>query len=101
MFKNSDSENDAEAGHTHSGRSFKKVPLADLFKQGYRPLNQDEDFYSEEEVGRSDGEYSEFTRTEEVETEELHREEPETSGTTSTVEVSTITPPIVLAALSN
>jgi hypothetical protein len=101
MFKNSDNDSDAEAGHMCSGRSFRKVPLMDLFKQSYGPLNQDKDFYSEEEVGRSDEEYSEFARTEEVETEELRREEPETSGTVPTIEVSTITPPIVLAALSN
>jgi hypothetical protein len=36
-----------------------------------------------------------------VEAEELHQEEPETSGTVPTVEVSTIIPPIVLATLSN
>jgi hypothetical protein len=101
MFKNSDIDSDAEAGHTRSGRSFRKVPLVNLFKQSYGPLAQDEYFYSGEEAGRSDEEYSEFTRAEEVETEELHREEPETSGTVPTVEVSIITPPVVLAALSN
>jgi hypothetical protein len=69
MFKNSDSDSDAEAGHMRSGRSFRKVPLANLFKQSYRPLAQDEDFYSGEEAGRSDEEYSEFSRAEEVETE--------------------------------
>jgi hypothetical protein len=39
-------------------------------------LNQDEYFYSEKEAGRSDEEYSEFTRIEEVEIEELQWEEP-------------------------
>jgi hypothetical protein len=57
MFKNSDNNSDTEAGHTHSGRSFRKVPLTNLFKQSYGPLAQDEDFYSGEEVGRSDEEY--------------------------------------------
>jgi hypothetical protein len=84
MFKNSDNDSDAEAGHTRSGRSFRKVPLVNLFKQSYEPLAQDKDFYSGEEAGRSDEEYSEFTREEEVETEELCREEPETSGTAPT-----------------
>jgi hypothetical protein len=51
MFKNSDSDSDAEAGHMCSGRSFREVPLANLFKQSYRPLAQDKDFYSGEEAG--------------------------------------------------
>jgi hypothetical protein len=100
VFKNSDSESDAKAGHTRSGRSFIKVPLANLFKKSYRPLAQDKYFYSGEEEGRSDEEYSELARTEEVETEELHREEPKTSGTAPTIEVS-ITHPVVLETLSN
>jgi hypothetical protein len=101
MFRNSDSDSDAEAGHTRSGRSFSKVPLANLFKKSYGPLAQDKDFYSGEEAGRSDKEYSEFTRAEEAEVEELHREEPETSGTAPTVEVSIATPLVVLATVSN
>jgi hypothetical protein len=48
-----------------------------------------------------DEEYSESERTKEVGFEELRREELETSGTTPTVEISTITPLIFLATLSN
>jgi hypothetical protein len=101
MFKNSDSDSDTEVGHRRSGRSFKKVPLENLFKKSYGPLAPDEDFYSGEEAERSDEEYSEFARVEKVETGELRQEEPENSGTVPTVEVSIINPPVVLAALSN
>jgi hypothetical protein len=51
MFKNSDNESDAEAGHTRSGRSFRKVPLVNLFNQIYYPLAQDKDLCSGEEAG--------------------------------------------------
>jgi hypothetical protein len=71
MFKNSRNDGDAKAGHTCSGRSLINFPLTELFKQGYGPLNQDKYFYSEEEAGRSDEEYSESARIEEVETKEL------------------------------
>jgi hypothetical protein len=101
MFKNSDSDSDAEARHTRNGRSFIKVPLSNLFKHSYRPLAQDKDFYSGEEAGLSDEEYSEFARADEVETEEIFREEPKTLGTMPTIEVHITTPPIVVAALSN
>jgi hypothetical protein len=40
-------------------------------------------------------------RAEEEQTEEPHREESVNSGTMPAVEVSTITPPVVLATLSN
>jgi hypothetical protein len=70
------SDSDTEVGHTRSGRSLRKVPLENLFKQSYRLLAPYEDFYSGEEAGRSDEEYSEFARAEEVETEKLRREEP-------------------------
>jgi hypothetical protein len=63
-------------------------------------LEQEEYFYSGEEVGRLDEEYSEFTSAEEVQTEELCREEEKTSAVVPTVKVSIITPPIVLASLS-
>jgi hypothetical protein len=66
MFKNSDSDSDTEAGHTRSGRSFREVPLVNLFKKNYR----DEGFYSGEETELTDEEYSESTRAEEVEIEE-------------------------------
>jgi hypothetical protein len=46
-----------------------------LFKKMYGPLAQDEDFYSGEEAGRLDKEYSEFTREEEAKVEELHRDQ--------------------------
>jgi hypothetical protein len=58
MFKNSDSDSDTKAGHTRSGRSFREVPLANLFKNNYG----DEGFYSEEEEDQTDKEYSEFAR---------------------------------------
>jgi hypothetical protein len=97
MFKNSDNDSDTEAGHMRSGRPFREVPLANLFKKNYG----DEGFYSGEEADLTDEEHSESARTEEVQTEELRRGEPETSGTAPTVEVSNITPPVVLEALSN
>jgi len=97
MFKNSNSDSDTEVGHRCSGRPFREVPLANLFKQNYG----DEGFYSGEEVDLTDEEHSESARTEEVQTEELHRGELETSGTTPTVEVSNIILPVVLEALSN
>jgi hypothetical protein len=51
MFKDLDNDSDIEVGHTCSGRSFRKVPLVNLFMQSYKPLSQDEDFYSGEEAG--------------------------------------------------
>jgi hypothetical protein len=100
MLRNSNNDSDVEAGHMCSGRSFKKVPLVNLFKQSYGPLAQDKDFYSGEEAGRLDKEYSEFTREEEAKAEELCREKPQTLGTAPIVKVS-ITPPVVLSTLSN
>jgi hypothetical protein len=35
MFKNSNSDSDTEAGHTRSGRAFREVHIANLFKQNY------------------------------------------------------------------
>jgi hypothetical protein len=92
MFKNSNSDSDTEAGHMRSGRVFREVHLANLFKKNYR----DEGFYSGEEANLTNKEHSESPRT-----EEPRREEPETLGTAQTVEVSTITPPVVSATLSN
>ena len=46
-------------------------------------------------------EHSESAREEEENTKEPHREEMKTSGTTSTIEISTITPPIVSTELRN
>jgi hypothetical protein len=62
MFKNSDNDSDTEGGHTCSGRPFREVPLANLFKKNYR----DRGFYSGEEVDLIDEEYLESARTEEV-----------------------------------
>jgi hypothetical protein len=77
MLKNSDNDNDTKAGHTRIGRVFIEVHFVNLFKKKYR----DEDFYSEEEVDLTDEEHSEPAREEEEEAEELHRDEPKTSGT--------------------
>jgi hypothetical protein len=72
MFKNLDNDSGTEAGHTSSGRSFREVPLVNLFKNNYG----DEGFYSGEEEDLTYEEYSESARLEEVKTEELHRGEP-------------------------
>jgi hypothetical protein len=67
MFKNSDRDSDREAGPTCSGRPFREVLLANLFKQNYG----DEGFYNGEKVDITDKEYSKSARTEEVEAKEL------------------------------
>jgi hypothetical protein len=97
MFKNSDSDNDTGAGHTRSGRVFREVHLVNLFKQNYG----DEGFYSGEEADLTDEEHSEPAREEERKAEEPRRDEPKTSGTAQTTEVSTIIPPVVSTTLSN
>jgi hypothetical protein len=97
MFKNSDSDNDTEDGHTHSGRVFREVHLVNPFKQNYG----DEGFYSGEEAELTDKEHSEPVGTEEGKVEELHREELETSRTLQTIEVSIIIPPIDSVVLRN
>jgi hypothetical protein len=101
MFKNSDSDNDIEVGHTHSGRAFREVPLVNLFEHSHEPLAQDEGFYSGEEEELVNQEHSESVREEEGKTEKPHQEESVTSGTGPTFEVSTITSHVDLAALSN
>jgi hypothetical protein len=58
MFKNSDNDNDTEAGHTCSGRVLREVHLANLFKKNYG----DEGFYSGEEADLTNEEHSELTR---------------------------------------
>ena len=90
MFKNSDSDNDTEAGHTHNGRVFQGVHLKNLFKKNYG----EEGFYSREEADLTDEEHSEPVGPEEEATEELRRNEPKTSGTTQATEVSNINPPV-------
>jgi hypothetical protein len=50
LFKNSENDSDIEAGHMRSGREFKEVPLANLFKKNYR----DEGFYNGEEEDLTD-----------------------------------------------
>jgi hypothetical protein len=101
MFKNSDNDNDTEVVHTCSGITFREVPLVNLFEKNHEPLAQEEGFYSEKEEDLLNEEHSESARTEEGKTEEPRREESETSGTAQAIEVSTITPPIFLEALSN
>jgi hypothetical protein len=97
MSKNSNNDSDIEVGHTHSGRAFREVPLAKLFKKNYG----DEGFYHGEEVDLTDKEHSGPARTKEEKVEEPFRDEPKTSGTAQTIEVSTLTPPIDLVALRN
>jgi hypothetical protein len=97
MFKNSDSDNDTEAGHTRSGRVFRGVHLENLFKKNYG----EEGFYSGEEADLTDEERPEPSRPEEGATEELRQDEPENSGTAQTAEVSIINPPVVSTTLGN
>jgi hypothetical protein len=54
MFRNSDSNNDTKARHTHSGRVFRGVHLENLFKKNYG----EEGFYSGEEADMTDKEHS-------------------------------------------
>jgi hypothetical protein len=65
-----DSDSDTEAGHTRSGRVFREVHLANLFKKNYG----EEGFYSGEEAELTDEEHSEPARAEEGKAEELHWE---------------------------
>jgi hypothetical protein len=53
MFKNSDNDKNTKARHTRSGRVFREVHLANLFKQKYG----DEVFYSGEEADLTDEEH--------------------------------------------
>jgi hypothetical protein len=69
MFKNLDSNNDTEARHTRSGRVFREVHLANLFKKNYR----EEGFYSGEEADLTDEEHSKPTGTKEGKAKELHQ----------------------------
>jgi hypothetical protein len=64
MFKNLGNENDTEVGNTCIGRSFREVPLVNLFEQGQEPLAQDEGFYSGEEEELVNEERSESARVE-------------------------------------
>jgi hypothetical protein len=100
MFKNSDSDNDTNIGHTHSWRTFREVPLVNLFKQSHEP-KQKEGFYGGEEEYLLNEEHSGFAREEEEKTEEPHREESETSRTVHTIEVSVITPHVMSETLIN
>jgi hypothetical protein len=97
MFKNLDSDNDTEDGHTHSGRVFRGVHLENLFMQKYK----EEGLYSGEEADLMNEEHSEPTKIEEVRAEELRRGEHETSKTIQTIELSIINPPVISAALGN
>jgi hypothetical protein len=68
MFKNLDSDNDTKSRHTRSGKVFREVHLANLFKNNYG----EEVFYSGEEADMTDEEHSKPTGTEEGQAEELH-----------------------------
>jgi hypothetical protein len=94
---NSDSDSDIEAGHTCSGREFREAHIANLFKHNYG----DGGFYRGEEADLTNEEHSEPVRVKEGKIEEPRREEPKASGTTQTVEVSTIIPHVDSVALRN
>jgi hypothetical protein len=49
MFNNLYSDRDTKIEHRHSGRTFKEIPLANLFEQDHEPLLPKEGFYSGEE----------------------------------------------------
>jgi hypothetical protein len=53
MLKNSNSDSDTEARHTHNGSVFQGVQLQNLFKKNYR----EEGFYSGEEEDLTDEEH--------------------------------------------
>jgi hypothetical protein len=99
MFKNSDSDSDTKARHTRSGRVFREIHLANLFKQNYG----EEGFYSGEEADLTDEEHSEPVGIEEGQAEELRRGEHENSETAQNIEVSTVILPVdsVLSNQSN
>jgi hypothetical protein len=78
-FKKSNRDNDTKVGHTRSGRTFKEVPLVNLFEQTHKPLAQDEGFYSGEEEEILNEEHLDSTRAEEGNTEEPRQEESYTS----------------------
>jgi hypothetical protein len=101
MFKNSDSDSDAEVGRTRSGRSFREVPMLNLFEDDPEPLAQDEGFYSGEEEDLVNEEHLESVRAEERKNEGLCRDESGASGIAPSVKVSTITPPIIVETISN
>ena len=100
MFKNLDNDNDIEIGHMCNGRTFREVPLVNLFEQSHEQT-QEEGFYNGEEEELLNEEHLEFGRDEKGKTQEPLREESQTSGTAHIVEVSIITPPIILEASSN
>jgi hypothetical protein len=100
MFKDSDSDNDTNIRHMCNGRTFREVPRVNLFEQSRKPA-QEEGFYSGEEEELMTDENSQSAREEEEKTEEPRREESKTSKTMQTIEVSTITSPVVSTTLSN
>jgi hypothetical protein len=100
MFKNSDSDNNIEIEHTRSGRAFREVPLVNIFEQIHKPT-QEEGFYSGEEEELLNEERSWPAREEEENTEEIFQEDSETSKNVQTIEVNSITPPVVSTTLSN
>ncbi len=72
MFRRSDNDSDTKVGYTRSGRLFRENPLTNLFNKSYKPLPQDEGFYSGEEAKNLDEEYSEFAKEEEERTKQPH-----------------------------
>jgi hypothetical protein len=64
MFKNSDRDSDTEFKHTCSGRTFREVPLVNLFKQSHKPPAQEEGFYSGEKEYLLNEEHSYSAREE-------------------------------------
>jgi hypothetical protein len=66
IFRNSDNDNEIEARHTHSGREFKEVHVANLFKKNYGY----EDLYKGQEADLTEEEHSEPVRAKEGKTKE-------------------------------
>jgi hypothetical protein len=75
MFKNLDSDNNTEVGHTCSGRTLREVPLVYLFEPNHKPLAQDEGSYSGEEEELLNEEHPESAKAEEGKNEEPRQEE--------------------------
>jgi hypothetical protein len=101
VFNHSESDSDTEVGHTRSGRTFREVPLVNLFEKTHKPLLQNKGFYSGEEEDLLNEKHSESARADKGKTEEPCREEPKNLGTAPIAEVSTTTPHVVLAVLSS
>jgi hypothetical protein len=64
MFKNSDSDSDTEVGHMPSRKTFREVPLVNLFEKNHEPPAQEEGIYNGEEEEILNEEHSESAREE-------------------------------------